>query len=1181
MDNSLINSLIPSGEKVIFYCLQLYNKRLPRKNGVSVTDEVQTAFQELVRNITNSLVSTKTRKAKKVRLEKFPADFIILGNILKEALWIYFKELSEDIQKVSESYILCGKLIDRWYESYSKNIASQTDSPTRKSIKRDRTSLFREAFENGGSPMLIIDAQSYRIIDANNEAAIFLEKNREEILSSVEAKTLFCLSDNKIKNQINAALKTGHTQIPETPLMGKNGTVRYMETGLSAVEENGRDLIYVSLKDITAAIKKYNDLKESETRFRQALEATDEGLFEVNFISESLFVSPKFYQILGYKPDEISPSMKDAMALVYPQDTEKVNAILDELSRGKNHSILECRVKHKHGEWIWVCAKGRVIKRDKQGRIVSYLGIMRDITHEKKVRDELKLSSDLLNQVFSAIPFPVIYLDREFRITQANRIVSEYWNTGNRTITGLPISEFIEDRELNSIFQYSSNSRRPYFGYGENRKFTRNKKNAPEYWDWSFWPVFDKNDTINGYLLYFIDVTDRFRSENELLESRKRFNELAESITEIFFVLDDDLKILIWNQACEKFFRIKASHAVGISIVKVLLRYWDQNFFDGLLKGIRNGVFFSKTVSLLLDNEKFTLEMDVYPSMDEHFIFMRNISEKIKVMDELLVTNRSLVIMSETSQAIAYYQDEKVLLEQICRVFTGHGTYRMAWIGIIPDEGDQELRIIAQNGDESGLMKLIQIALSFHDDPAFQALQEQKAIVIDDLLFHPDIVRWRNAAHYRGLSSCIYVPLISENTKVGLIAIYSSEKGTFTWEEIGLIEEVAKNVANGILSIRLRGIREKLAFALEESEKKYRMFINQAVDAILIYNTEGQLLEINKKTEELLGENFLHLSRVNLLNLSYSDKNSGFFNELAFFYRKIESSEYSEGVIKESKWTKNNHSLYFDINLNSIRYADKEYIKITLRDVTERNEAERKIQDYQLRLRDLSHALALTEERERRRLATELHDSIVQNLAISKITLSVMKKQMEGSPAMESLLKVYQLIDESIQTSRSLVFELSPPILYEFGLISGLEWLAEQLEKKYRVKTRIEKNVEILNISQDISIALFQIVRELLMNVAKHSGTMKAKLSIRVDRPDLLEITVEDEGKGFKLQEIDKSSDNLAGFGLFSIRERLGIIDGAMEISTDPGKGTVVKLNIPLEERKTGGQHENKNRARG
>ena len=1170
VDISLIESLVPSGEKIISRCGQLFQI----KNENSGMENVPGIFQILLGYLFDAFGTNKSRKSKESPIKKFPDHLIILGNILKTALWEHFNEQSGDIGIVTENYLQCEREIDRWYESY----IGGSNPPCRKN--RGRYAYHQDAFDNNRTPMIIVDPKSFVIIDTNPGAMEYFQKSRDELLSE-GIHGILHLRAGKLKEQMHQALNAGLKYIPESACTLTDGSVVFFETCLIPAENDGRETVFVIFNDITEKIKISNQLKESETRFREALDATEEGLFELNLITESVFVSPKLYQILGYAPGGIQPSVTGLMEIAHPQDVEKIVAILAELSAGKNHSILECRMKHKKGNWIWVSAKGRVIHRDGQGRIEKYLGIMRDITGEKKIQEELKQSSDLLKQVFSGIPFPVIYLDRSFRIIQANRVAGEFWKKENSTLSGALITDFIPDTELNAIFEYASHSGKPYFGYGENRKFILGKKAATDYWDWSFRPVMGENDTINGYLLYFIDVSDRLRSENELLESRKRFNELAESFTEIFFVIDDDMNILYWNKSCEKFFRVSAVHAVGHSIVKILSKLWDEKFFNTISTGTRKGEFFSKMVSLLLDNERFTLEMDVYPSREEHFIFMRNISERIKVMDELLLTNRSLVIMSETSQAIAYYQDEKILLEQICRVFTGQGTYRVAWIGIIPEEGDQELSIVAQNGDESGFMKLIQIAMGFKDDPSFHALQEQKTVIIEDLLFHPETVRWRNAAHYRGFSSCIYVPMISESIRVGLIALFSSEKGVFTWQEVSLIEEVAKNVANGILSIRLRSIREKLAFALEESEKKYRMFMNQAVDGILIYNNKGGLLEINKKTEELLGVKFPQLSKVNLMDISAANKNAEFFNELAFFYKKIESNEYSEGMIKESKWNRNNKKVYFDINLNSIRYADKEFIKITLRDVTERNEAERKIMDYQLKLRDLSHALALTEERERRRLATELHDSIVQNLAISKITLSVMKKQLEGTPSMESLMKVYQLIDESIQTSRSLVFELSPPILYEFGLISGLEWLTEQLEKKYRVKTRIEKNVESLNITQDMSIALFQIVRELLMNVAKHSGTMAAKLSIRVDNPKFLEITVEDKGKGFKVEELEKSSDNLAGFGLFSIRERLRIIDGVMEIDSDPGRGTAVRLNIPLKEGKDGEQHENKNRASG
>ena len=229
----------------------------------------------------------------------------------------------------------------------------------------------------------------------------------------------------------------------------------------------------------------------------------------------------------------------------------------------------------------------------------------------------------------------------------------------------------------------------------------------------------------------------------------------------------------------------------------------------------------------------------------------------------------------------------------------------------------------------------------------------------------------------------------------------------------------------------------------------------------------------------------------------------------------------------------------------------------------ERKRAEEKIYAYQKQLRSLASELSLTEERERRRIATDLHDHIGQTLALAQIKLGVLQKLASATDLVGPVDEIRELIEQTIQYIRSLTFELSPPILYELGLEAALEWLAERTQEKHGILIDFEDDRQPKPMSEESRISLFKSVRELLTNIVKHAQTHKAKISIQREGNNI-QILVEDDGVGFSPPE-DKLLGKIGGYGLFSIRERLKHLGGLIEIESKPGQGTRVTLVAPLE----------------
>ena len=220
--------------------------------------------------------------------------------------------------------------------------------------------------------------------------------------------------------------------------------------------------------------------------------------------------------------------------------------------------------------------------------------------------------------------------------------------------------------------------------------------------------------------------------------------------------------------------------------------------------------------------------------------------------------------------------------------------------------------------------------------------------------------------------------------------------------------------------------------------------------------------------------------------------------------------------------------------------------------------SEIKLLNYQKELQSLTSQLSLIEEHEKRRIATELHDCIGQPLALSKIKLTQLNKMALSDESRYIITELLQLIELTIKETRTLTFELSPPILYELGLSQAIKWLIDQFRVKHGLEITFEDNEQITEFDHNIRFFIFQAVRELLVNIVKHSEAKTAKICLTSDNNNL-KVIVEDNGIGFP-----DSPDKKSGYGLFNIREKMNHIKGQFDIDSSAGKGTRVTLIVPF-----------------
>lgn len=211
------------------------------------------------------------------------------------------------------------------------------------------------------------------------------------------------------------------------------------------------------------------------------------------------------------------------------------------------------------------------------------------------------------------------------------------------------------------------------------------------------------------------------------------------------------------------------------------------------------------------------------------------------------------------------------------------------------------------------------------------------------------------------------------------------------------------------------------------------------------------------------------------------------------------------------------------------------------------------------KLRDLSAHNEARLEQERRSIAREIHDELGQLLTALKMECSLLRRQYPDDPHLQKKIETMRsLLDSTIGVARHVVSNLRPPAL-DHGIIPAIEWLAEDFSLRWEIPCKLELDADDILLDDPRATALFRIVQESLTNVARHAEAHEVTISLGRQGP-LLQLCIRDDGRGFDPAVVARAP----GFGLQGMRERAIAFDGTMRVSSAPGAGTAVTVEIPL-----------------
>ncbi len=602
---------------------------------------------------------------------------------------------------------------------------------------------------------------------------------------------------------------------------------------------------------------------------------------------------------------------------------------------------------------------------------------------------------------------------------------------------------------------------------------------------------------------------DQKKAEDALMKSEKELTSIFNGAPDAIVVINDKSKVIKWNPEAEKLFLWSRQEAIGKQLEDLVI---PEEFHLAHKRGMANYLSIGKTTIM-------------GKTID--------ICARRKNKTQLDISLRiSPIILNEEYFFVGFIRDitEAKKLEEKVREFTKELSRQV-------EEKTRELTEIFERLTDGFIALDNDLRYTYLNAKAGKLINREPASMIGKYVWDefPDAV---GSATYHAFNQAMEEQRYVVNTD--------------RYDPLNLWQENHIYPSSKGLAVFIRDITEKkrAELALLEKEARYRTFVEEAADAIMVYSPlEKRYVEVNKKTVELLGFSTEELLQTEAQNFIFQK------DQQALHIEKIEKGE---SVNFEILIRRKNGELVI-VETSAKKLPDGKYLAF-VRDITERKKAEEESRRLNEELQILTNHLNKIREEERTHIAREIHDELGQQLTVMKMDASWIKKKLESTDPgvkekMEELLK---MIDETVRSIRRIASELRPSLIDDLGLIAAMEWHIEEFVKRSGIEKEFHAGKNIPELPDNVKINLFRIFQEAMTNVARHSQASKVIVIIeRRDNKVILEVT--DNGSGYESESRGRKT-----LGILGMKERARMIKGSYDIKGIPGKGTTVTVEIPV-----------------
>ena len=881
---------------------------------------------------------------------------------------------------------------------------------------------------------------------------------------------------------------------------------KFYNSHLYDIEGNRIGQLYL-IQDITESKKIEEDLKEAEQMFRNLVEESMVGVYIIQD-EVMVYANPICCSIFGYTEEEFA-KIADFSKIVYGPDISIVRENVEARISGEKRSLhYEFRGIKKDGEQIMVEVFGNLTQfKGKPAIIGSILDITSRVQYIKLLKDnetDLRLSNERFQLAAQAT------LDAVWD-----------WNMQNGTIWGnehfcnfmgveevgsddlMAFFEKIHPDDRKGVHDNFMNALQSKTSMVEAECRVINNDNKYSLISDKSYIIYGDNGRAVRVVGAFQDITEKREDQKRILREKQLSDSIINSLPTIFLITDEKGRFRRWNKTFENFIGLDAKEISKQNVLKIFHEDdWQR------VENIRDNVMekgYAEEEIMLLDRNN-----EARP----FFIISRPL---IYEGDDCVIgvgIDISERIKYETQLKLSEGKYRSLIQQAPDGIFIcgEKGIFSNINESIASLSGFEEVDILRMSVDEIFILEegnLLQVLTS---------LKEGQGTVTEGYIKQKDGNLLSVEISFQALSN-------------------------------GFYQGIARNVT----------ARKQAEMELIISESKYRLLFNKNPLPLFIINTTTQeFLDVNNAAQE-----FYEYSKKELLKSSlHSLSKHNSVKKLSIINVGILKNDLTNGKIHKH-YTKSGKQVFVKIDSHDIMYENQSATLLVAIDETEKLAAQETLQQSHASLRQLALHLEHIREAERTHMAREIHDELGQQLTGLKMDVSWVSKKLEGElnlvPVKQRLKDVVGLINETVITVRRLATKLRPSILDDLGLVAALEWQTEEFEKRAEIVATFTTDVTNVELDKAVITNIFRIYQESLTNVSRHAEATEVHSRLMREE-DSLALEIKDNGKGFNISSIESKKT----LGLLGMNERVLLIGGQYHIYSSPGKGTLIRITIPL-----------------
>ncbi len=687
----------------------------------------------------------------------------------------------------------------------------------------------------------------------------------------------------------------------------------------------------------------------------------------------------------------------------------------------------------------------------------------------------------------------------------------------------------------------------------------------------------------------------KHRIEKQLRESEKWLATTLSSIGDAVIATDKNGLITFMNPVAEgltgwrleecgnrklteifKIINSETRQTVENPVVKVILKGYTVGLANHTRLIARNGA------EIPIDDSAAPIK-DAKGNMIGVILVFRDITEREKAEEELKHLNRVLRSIRDVNQLIAREKERDQLLNSICHKLSENLGYYNVWISLFDDSGTFE------SAFESGLGEHFRPFVERFKTGEFpdcirKALKQTGLVIIEDP--HTTCTGCPLAKTYKGRAA-LSARLEYAGTVYGVITGSLNPSYIRLKEETELSKELADDIAFALYCIKGEEERKKAEAALLREKNFSNTTIDSLPGVFYLFDEQGKFLRWNKNFEQVSGYSPAEMTRIHPLDLFRGEDKRTVEERIEEVFIKGKSSAEADFISKSGSrvpyyFTGNRVTfdqmtclvgMGVDIterkNMEEALRRAQENLELRVvertaqlsrvnqeltAEVGERKKAEEKLRDSERKLRHLSSELMTAQEKERKRIAGELHDSVASSLGAMKFSIEkALNQKQDEQRALAGLKDLISRVQQVMEDTRRIMADLRPSVLDDLGIVPAVRWFCREYEKTYS-HIRVEKHIDLPeeNVTDELKTAIFRISQEAMNNIAKHSRAGLVTLDLQV-RDAKIQLTIRDNGQGFDPETFRR------GLGLSTMRERAEFSGGSFDIESAVGKGTTVK----------------------